>query len=137
MLAVQITALLEELREGRVELVSRELDFLPGLMTRASIATAVAQCDRAVIFLTPHYIKDDTTRFELEMIKRKAMNNVVLVAVGISSTADLEQLPEFLTSTIVNEKHVVWPTGPCAGGASTFRAFVQTLERRLCSDASD
>ena len=126
--------MLTELKDSRIKLLSRELDILPGSMIRASTAKLIARSEKIIIFLTPDYLKDDTTRFEFNLIKEKGLNKVVVVTVGINSAAQLEHLPTELTDIISHERHLVWPTGLCSGGLVNIQAFVQTLVKKLSSD---
>ena len=128
--------MVEDLEGKGIHLVSREQNILAGQMIRATIAKLIAQSQKVVIFLTPEYLKDDTTKFEFELIQVKGLHNVILVTVGIDSPSQLEHLPTILTDIIANEQHIVWPIGLCAGGASNIQAFVHTLTTRICAETS-
>ena len=129
------TATVNELGDNGVKLLSRELDILPGHMIRTSTARLIAQSENIIIFLTSDYLKDDTTRFEFNLIKQKGLNKVVVVTVAINSVSQLDHLPTELTDIISHEEHIVWPTGLCASGHANIQAFLQTLLKKISNIA--
>ncbi|XP_067948476.1 uncharacterized protein [Watersipora subatra] len=118
---------------SHISIITRDRNATPGLMTQVSIAKLIAKSDRLILFLTPDYLEDATSRFEFELFKHKDLSMLTLIICGIESVQQLKHLPALIKDIISNEKHIDWPKGQCTGSASKERAAVEALSQRLGS----
>jgi len=70
---MKIVDLIEEVEfsEDSITITSRTTTTSPNQLLKTVTAKLIAQSEKAVIFVTPDYMKDDVTKFEFELIKLK------------------------------------------------------------------
>ena len=114
-----------------IELRSPHIHPLVGSPIKMSTARMLAQSSKVLVIFSQDYLKSDLSHFELDLLKLRSTDDVVVVTVNIDLVPYMNRLPQCVADTLLDNRHLVFPVGICSGGEANYNAFLQTLAVKI------
>ena len=131
-----VAGLVSKLSVYGIQLKSRTLDIMPGVLIKTSMVRLMVDSAKALVFITPEYLDEDLCQFDLDLLQRRPAQDLVVITMGFDGS-QLHRLPKFIADLLVDNGHLEYPTGPCSGSDTNTNAFMLTLGSKLISNLSD
>ena len=131
-----VAGMVSKLSVYGIQLKSRTLDIIPGVLIKSSMVRLMVDSDKALVFITPEYLDEDLCQFDLDMLQRRPARDLVVMTMGFDGS-QLQRLPKFIADIVVDNGHQEYPTGACSGSDTNTNVFMLTLGNKLISNRSD
>ena len=111
-----------------IELKSSHTHALVGSPVKLSTARMMKQSNKVLVFLTSGYLNSELSHFELDLLKMRSSDDVVVVTVNADLVAYMNTC---LADILRDSRHLVFPVGICSGGEANYQAFLKTLATKI------
>ena len=91
----------------------------------------LAQSTKVLVILSLDYLKSELSHFELDLLKMRSTDDVIVVTVNIDLVSYMNRLPQCVADILLDNGHLVFPVGICSGGEANYNAFLQTLAFKI------
>ena len=91
----------------------------------------LAQSTKVLVILSLDYLESELSHFELDLLKMRSTDDVIVVTVNIDLVSYMNRLPQCVADILLDNRHLVFPVGICSGGEANYNAFLQTLAVKI------
>ena len=123
--------LIEEMSAYSIELRSPHMHPLVGSPIKILTVRMLAQSTKVLVILSLDYLKSELSHFELDLLKMRSTDDVIVVTVNIDLVSYMNRLPQCVADILLDNRHLVFPVGICSGGEANYNAFLQTLAVKI------
>lgn len=114
-----------------IQLRSHHIDSVPGDKVNTSIIRMMSNSSKLLLFLDSDYLDSNLSNLELDFVRVREEQEIVVVTADINLSSLLDKLPATVSSILLENKHLVYPAGICSSQEANHNAFIQRLAEKL------